>query len=195
MQKVGKRVSCTVEEIMAMKEDEKLFGAFVRLSSEWLAATSFSMARTACQRATTSEFRSWLSYGLWDAVKRFDARGKGVGMIYDLAYWSAQNAYKAQYGNGAQKTADLAVSVTKNADGEMEEITIPSIDPAYATQEFRDYMAAMKANLTEREYLILEKRVEGKTLQEIGDILDLSRERVRQIVAKFTPKARRIYAA
>ena len=195
MEKVGQRVSCTVEEIIGMKTDEKAFARFVHLSSAWLAATSYRMARTSCQRASASEFRAWLSYGLWDAVGRFDERGRGVGMIYDMAVWSAQNAYKSQYGNAAQKTADLSVSSQKNADGEMEEILIPSFDENLASQDFRDYMASVREILDEKDYLILQKRVEGKTLEEVGEILGMSKEAVRKRVVRFMPRAKKLYMA
>ncbi|MBN2053222.1 sigma-70 family RNA polymerase sigma factor [Candidatus Woesearchaeota archaeon] len=58
---------------------------------------------------------------------------------------------------------------------------------------FEKVIRALKdsESVPEREYKVLEQRyLKGKTLQEVGDYLKLSRERVRQIEAKSLRKAR-----
>ena len=60
------------------------------------------------------------------------------------------------------------------------------------TERINRQLAAMKALRMERDIEILRLRAEeGLTLQEIGDALGLTRERVRQIVEKTSAEESR----
>jgi len=52
-------------------------------------------------------------------------------------------------------------------------------------------ISALEYCLKEREIFVMKERyVEGKTLQEIGDSLGLTRERIRQLITKSLRKLR-----
>lgn len=184
----GNRVYATVEEIFAMKEDEKLFSRFVTLARAWIEAEAFKLARRT--RADASECRTWLAAGLWDAVKRADDRLQGVGGIFTLAGKYASKAYVAQYVNIAQKTEDACDSCHRGEDGELEEILIPDLDENLSSFAFRDFMSRLRENVTERDFIIIQKRLDGYTLEEIGESLKISKQGVDKIFKKHLPKLR-----
>lgn len=188
MHKAGNRVFATVQEIFEMKENEKLFARFVGLSRAWIEAEAFKMARRA--RADASEARTWLTAGLWDAVKRADDRLHGVGGIFDLAIRYSTKAYVAQYVNVAQKTEDACDSCNRGEDGEFEEIQIPDLDESHTSFAFRDFMEKLQTQVTARDFLVIQKRLNGYTLEEIGESIGISKQGVDKIFRKNLPKLR-----
>ncbi len=56
-----------------------------------------------------------------------------------------------------------------------------------------EYLDEHVAEIDERNYEMLVRRLRGESLQEIGELYDLSRERVRQILAKTAAKMPYIY--
>lgn len=55
------------------------------------------------------------------------------------------------------------------------------------------YLKEHGSNYKQREYEVFVRRLNGESLQEIGDTFDLSRERVRQILAKMVKKMPLLY--
>lgn len=55
-------------------------------------------------------------------------------------------------------------------------------------QNVRDYFESISAQLDERVHSIIYFKLDGETLQTIGELLDVTRERVRQIAAKQIDK-------
>lgn len=186
MQKVGNRVEATVEEIFAMKTDSRLFERFVILSRAWIEAEAYKLARRS--RVDVSEARAWIACGLWDAVQRADDRLQGVGMIFFLAKRYSTKAYVSQYVNKSQKTEDACDSCNRSEDGEFEDILIPDLDEALSSLPFRDFMSNLKNRVSERDFLVIEKRLDGYTLEEIGELIGVTKEAVRKIIVKNTPK-------
>ena len=76
------------------------------------------------------------------------------------------------------------------ADSKSKKFKRIEIDENSLNKEF--LMDTIKSSLKEREYLVLRKRFwEGQTLEEIGQIEKVTRERIRQIEAKSLKKIRR----
>jgi RNA polymerase primary sigma factor len=78
----------------------------------------------------------------------------------------------------------------------LEQETIPSAELTLIRSSFNAEIQALVAELDEKERHVIRMRFglddeEPRTLQEIGDLLGLSRERVRQIEAKAKEKLRR----
>lgn len=188
MHKSGNRVYATLEEIFAMKTNETLFSHFVGLAKAWTEAEAFKMARRT--RADSSECRTWLAMGLWDAVVRADERLKSVGGIFNLAGKYASKAYVAQYLTVAQKTEDACDSCHRGEDGELEEILIPDSDENLSSFAFRDFMEHLSGQVSERDFIIIQKKLDGFTLEEIGESIGISKQGVDKIFKKHIPKLR-----
>ena len=188
MHKAGNRVYASVEEIFAMKEDAKLFSRFVVLARDWLNAEAYKFTRRT--RASLSEAQTWLAAGLWDGIQRADHRTQGIGIVFNLAVKYTTKAYVAQYVNVAQKTEDACDSCNRGEDGEFEEIQIPDIDEAHASFAFRDFMEKLRPEITSRDFLIIQKRLDGYTLEEIGDSIGISKQGVDKIIKRTLPKLR-----
>jgi RNA polymerase sigma factor (sigma-70 family) len=78
----------------------------------------------------------------------------------------------------------------------LEQDTIPSVELEMIRTSFEEQIQAMVAELEEKEREVIRMRFgldgeEPRTLQEIGEALGLSRERIRQIEAKAKEKLRR----
>jgi hypothetical protein len=189
MHKVGNCVVASKEEIFQMKTDARLFSRFVVLCGAWIAARSFTFARKT--KADSSEWKTWLTSGLWKAVLIADDRLQGVGMVFSLAWRDAMKAYVATYENNAQKTEDACDSCNRDENGELEDIQIPSIDSNFGDMEFREFMDNLKTKISERDYLIALKRLDGYTLEEIGGMIGVSKQGVDKIFKKnILPKLR-----
>jgi DNA-directed RNA polymerase sigma subunit (sigma70/sigma32) len=93
-------------------------------------------------------------------------------------------AYKAIYGNCAQKTEDACDSCHRDGEGGFADIEIQSIDENIASLDYTDFMAKLRAKVTQRDYLIISRRLNGNTLEEIGKQIGISREAVRKIFDK-----------
>lgn len=188
MHKSGNRVSVTVEELFQMKEDSRLLGRFVVLCSAWIAATSFKQARKT--GTTSSEWSAWLTVGLWKAVQNLDERAKGVGMVFQIALFDACKAHVAAYVNSAQKTEDACDSCNRDSEGNLEEILIPSMDENLSSLDFRDFMDNLKGQTSERDFTIIQKRLDGYTLEEIGEAVGVSKQGVDKIFKRHLSKLR-----
>jgi RNA polymerase primary sigma factor len=97
---------------------------------------------------------------------------------------------------------DLSLSSTVGEDGTLElgdtleQETVPSVENQLIRSSFEQQIRAMVAELEDKEREVIEMRFglggdEPKTLQEIGEALALSRERIRQIESKAKEKLRR----
>lgn len=56
-----------------------------------------------------------------------------------------------------------------------------------AIQNFKKYLGHTRENTCDRDFSIIQMRVQGNTLDKIGQVHSLTRERIRQILAKFSP--------
>jgi RNA polymerase primary sigma factor len=101
---------------------------------------------------------------------------------------------------------DLSLSTAVGEDGSMElgdtleQDTIPPVELDLIRNSFVEQIQAMVAELDEKEQSVLRMRFgldgeEPRTLQEIGETLGLSRERIRQIESKAKEKLRRNHHA
>lgn len=195
MHKVGNKVHASLDELFAMKTDERLFAQFVRLAKDWINAEAFKMQRR-LWKSDISECRSWLTAGLWDAVCRLDERAKGVGIVFDLAIKHGNKVYVALYCTSAQRGEDKTVSHQKGKDGELEQIDIPVDAEDHGKDEAHStILAILQEELSESEYQIVKSRMEGKTWEEIGEAMDCSRQYVNKVWNdRIQTKAARIYA-
>jgi len=97
---------------------------------------------------------------------------------------------------------DVSLSAAVGEDGNMElgdtleQDTIPSVELEMIRSSFEQRIQAMVGDLEEKEREVIRMRFgldgeEPRTLQEIGEALGLSRERIRQIESKAKEKLRR----
>jgi len=97
---------------------------------------------------------------------------------------------------------DLSLSTAVGEEGSLElgdtleQDTIPSVELEMIKSSFEEQIQAMVAELEEKEREVIRMRFgldgeEPRTLQEIGETLGLSRERIRQIESKAKEKLRR----
>jgi RNA polymerase primary sigma factor len=103
-------------------------------------------------------------------------------------------------GRASQSSLSLNDPVDDEGDSELgdllEQTVLPDTDERILRESFMRAMADALAELPDRERRVLELRFglqddQPKTLREIGEILDLSRERVRQIESRALNKLRR----
>ncbi len=101
---------------------------------------------------------------------------------------------------------DISLSTAVGEDGTMElgdlleQDTIPPVELELIRSSFAEQIQAMVAELDEKERDVIRMRFgldgeEPRTLQEIGEALGLSRERIRQIESKAKEKLRRNHQA
>ena len=101
---------------------------------------------------------------------------------------------------------DLSLSTAVGEDGKMElgdtleQDTVPSVELELMRSSFEDQIRAMVGELEPKERDVIKMRFgldgeEPRTLQEIGEALGLSRERIRQIESKAKEKLRRSHRA
>jgi RNA polymerase primary sigma factor len=97
---------------------------------------------------------------------------------------------------------DLSLSTAVGEDGSLElgdtleQDTIPSVERQLMRSSFEEQIRNLVAELDEKERDVLRMRFgldgeEPKTLQEIGEAMGLSRERIRQIESRAKEKLRR----
>ena len=100
----------------------------------------------------------------------------------------------------SRSSLSLNEPVDANGDSELgdllEQTGIPDTDELLLRESFSRALGDALAELPERERQVLELRFgliddQPKTLREIGEIMDLSRERVRQIESRALNKLRR----
>jgi RNA polymerase primary sigma factor len=97
---------------------------------------------------------------------------------------------------------DISLSTAVSEDGSLElgdtleQESVPSVELGLMKGSFAEQIQAMVAGLDEKEREVIRMRFgldgeEPRTLQEIGEALGLSRERIRQIESKAKEKLRR----
>jgi RNA polymerase primary sigma factor len=97
---------------------------------------------------------------------------------------------------------DLSLSSVVGEDGTLElgdtieQDTVPSVERQLMRSSFEEQIRSLVAELDEKERQVISMRFgldgdEPRTLQEIGEALKLSRERIRQIESKAKEKLRR----
>jgi RNA polymerase primary sigma factor len=97
---------------------------------------------------------------------------------------------------------DLSLSMTVGEEGTLElgdvleQESVPSAERELIRTSFEEQVRAMVSQLDEKEREVINRRFgldgeEPRTLQEIGEALGLSRERIRQIESKAKEKLRR----
>jgi len=100
----------------------------------------------------------------------------------------------------SRSSLSLNEPVDSEGDSELgdllEQTALPDTDDRMVRESFKLAVADALADLPERERRVLELRFgieddQPKTLREIGDIMELSRERVRQIESRALNKLRR----
>jgi RNA polymerase primary sigma factor len=100
----------------------------------------------------------------------------------------------------SQSSLSLNDPVDDEGDSELgdllEQTVLPDTDERILRESFMRALSDALAELPDRERNVLELRFglrddQPKTLREIGEILDLSRERVRQIESRALNKLRR----
>ncbi len=103
-------------------------------------------------------------------------------------------------GRASQSSLSLNDPVDDEGDSELgdllEQTVLPDTDERILRESFMRALGDALAELPDRERNVLELRFglrddQPKTLREIGEILDLSRERVRQIESRALNKLRR----
>lgn len=113
----------------------------------------------------------------------------------DLSEHEVENALKVA-------GDDLSLSAAVGEDGTMElgdtieQDTVPSVERQLMRSSFEEQIRSLVAELDEKERQVISMRFgldgeDPRTLQEIGEALGLSRERIRQIESKAKEKLRR----
>jgi len=113
----------------------------------------------------------------------------------DLSEHEVENALKVA-------GDDLSLSTAVGDDGTLElgdtieQDTVPSVERQLMRSSFEEQIRSLVAELDEKERQVISMRFgldgeDPRTLQEIGEALGLSRERIRQIESKAKEKLRR----
>jgi RNA polymerase primary sigma factor len=113
----------------------------------------------------------------------------------DLSEHEVENALKVA-------GDDLSLSTAVGEDGTLElgdtieQDTVPSVERQLIRSSFEEQIRSLVAELDEKERQVISMRFgldgeDPRTLQEIGEALGLSRERIRQIESKAKEKLRR----
>jgi hypothetical protein len=188
MYKAGNKVSATPRELLEMKENSRLLAEFIRLSDAWLNATAFTQARKT--RAEMTEWKVWLTTGLWWAVGYNDGRAESTGFIYKVATQQACKAYDSAYESATAGRLREATSTNQtNDDGESVEADLIDLnDKSAFNLEFNSFMAAIESKVSERDYFVIQSRLKGETFEAIGEAIELSKQMAYKIWQKHLPK-------
>jgi len=144
--------------------------------------------------------------GLIEAARRFDA-GRNVKFITYAVWWIRQAILHLLTGEtraaaAASVSLDAPVRSGGDEDGpelweRLEQETEPPAEAALVRRALHDQIKDALKDLDDKERQVvalrfgLSRRDDPRTLQEIGDRLHLTRERVRQIEARAKDKLRR----
>ena len=95
---------------------------------------------------------------------------------------------------GIRPVGDAALTV--ELGDTIEQDTVPSVERQLMRSSFEEQIRSLVAELDEKERQVISMRFgldgeDPRTLQEIGEALGLSRERIRQIESKAKEKLRR----
>lgn len=142
--------------------------------------------------------------GLIEAARRFDA-GRNVKFITYAVWWIRQAILHLLTGETRAAAAAVSLDAPVRSGGDqdgpelwerLEQETEPPAEAALVRRALHDQIKDALKDLDNRERQVvalrfgLSRRDEPRTLQEIGDRLHLTRERVRQIEARAKDKLR-----
>jgi RNA polymerase primary sigma factor len=113
----------------------------------------------------------------------------------DLSEHEVENALKVA-GDDLSLSAAVGDDGTLELGDTIEQDTVPSVERQLMRSSFEEQIRSLVAELDEKERQVISMRFgldgeDPRTLQEIGEALGLSRERIRQIESKAKEKLRR----
>jgi RNA polymerase primary sigma factor len=113
----------------------------------------------------------------------------------DLSEHEVENALKVA-GDDLSLSAAVGEDGTLELGDTIEQDTVPSVERQLIRSSFEEQIRSLVAELDEKERQVISMRFgldgeDPRTLQEIGEALGLSRERIRQIESKAKEKLRR----
>ena len=113
----------------------------------------------------------------------------------DLSEHEVENALKVA-GDDLSLSSAIGEDGTLELGDTIEQDTVPSVERQLMRSSFEEQIRSLVAELDEKERQVISMRFgldgdEPRTLQEIGEALKLSRERIRQIESKAKEKLRR----
>jgi RNA polymerase primary sigma factor len=113
----------------------------------------------------------------------------------DLSEHEVENALKVA-GDDLSLSAAVGEDGTLELGDTIEQDTVPSVERQLMRSSFEEQIRSLVAELDEKERQVIIMRFgldgeDPRTLQEIGEALGLSRERIRQIESKAKEKLRR----
>jgi RNA polymerase primary sigma factor len=113
----------------------------------------------------------------------------------DLSEHEVENALKVA-GDDLSLSSAVGEDGTLELGDTIEQDTVPSVERQLMRSSFEEQIRSLVAELDEKERQVISMRFgldgeDPRTLQEIGEALGLSRERIRQIESKAKEKLRR----
>jgi RNA polymerase primary sigma factor len=117
----------------------------------------------------------------------------------DLSEHEVENALKVA-GDDLSLSSAVGEDGTLELGDTIEQDTVPSVERQLMRSSFEEQIRSLVAELDEKERQVISMRFgldgeDPRTLQEIGEALGLSRERIRQIESKAKEKLRRSHRA
>lgn len=126
--------------------------------------------------------------GLWIGIMRFDLN-RGTKLSTYVMYWIRAAVYRANYLLANERRIRDKCTSIYNVEGDLLPIAIELSDCSRSESELDEFLEAFCEN--ERERKIIEMRMAGYTLQEIGNTIGVSSERVRQIIGNIVNKIKK----
>lgn len=173
--------------------------------AEWRAKQSFDPSRGA-------SFETWRTWQYRGAIKiyldRISARHYALRDLHALRQYQLRLTHVSPWSSNDPTDPDInSLESAKRVYGSADDAETKIINSLehedadqinYVLEALRKVLLAKKAPQAEQDivHAVFVARLQGKTLQEIGAGMDRSRERVRQIIAKYmksvTREAQRI---
>lgn len=123
------------------------------------------------------EITSWALFAVWRALATWEPQKAS------LAHWLSLYSFGFAGRLLSKIRLDTVSLFEPVQEGEEATLldTLPSLGPGPEEVLFRRVLQEALATLPERHRDVLKRRLQGQTLEEIGQELGLSRERVRQL--------------